>query len=599
MGYYFQFVALMLVLASAFWACGSDFVQIDFEVPMEYRDQVETVSIRIVTPSSIEPFTCEDVALGSVSTNVLIASTVSEVVSVDTGHIDVSGIPRNGTKLIIAMGLDNQALPIVAACAFLGDIEEPLTVKLDVEPSSVVVVPEIPFGEPFPDTLTITISDVFAQALADTLVQWTVVGPAPTEESQLATGQTRTDENGTAQLSFSPITQPGPMILDIDTRWERVSGENIAGFREPVPVLEENIAGDHTLARAIPTESRYQVGRIGPQGQPGFAALLLPQVEQAGHRVYLAYYDSDTREFRSAISSPIAGIFALGLITPASNQDQIIALSSTNWVDIRISSIPAVEVFSTPLTPPPGAAATAIFPASSCQNAPDVDAVLVASGTGLRTYDASRTEIAGLFSGEPATTRVLAAGCVADITGISTRTVVVRRDEQNIPTLLAGNSVVREGALEGVLTSGIGFAQTTPVLDTLLATDVSVQGTSVGRYQLLAGDDTVTGQLITQDDIASVPLSSQGGQLDGDNTVDIISLLNFGIASDFSETRTRIFVALGRLYEGARVVGISKEFRAVRPRLWIADFDRDSIDDVLIGAPGWFRVYLFGSTGSE
>ena len=74
--------------------------------------------------------------------------------------------------------------------------------------------------------------------------------------------------------------------------------------------------------------------------------------------------------------------------------------------------------------------------------------------------------------------------------------------------------------------------------------------------------------------------------------VDVIAILTFGEMNGL--TLYRRFISLGVDHDGGRLVGISNDTEALRPRLWLADFNQDGIDDILVGTPVGFIVYRMG-----
>ncbi len=590
---YLSVLACCLVFAG----CDGGFVSISFAVPDAYQDQVESVVIEVIVPPETDGFGCNDVAFGDISAETLSANTAAEITTVDQGQVSLEGIPREGTKLILARALDSQTQLVAAACAEVGEVSGTVSVTLEAEPATIVTATDVPLGRPLPSTVTVSAIDVLANPVRGAPVQWILATAAATASPSFSTGSSTTDDNGDAMVEVPAPSLAGPTLLDIDVRWERVPVASLQGFSAANEILSEAILdeGANLLGvRSIPTEFRYQVGQIGPAGEMGFAVLMLPKTGDLGPRVKLAYYDAAAPTgFRISTTPPIVGVYSLGLIR-SSGRDQVISISQSHWIEITPSPSGTANVDFTPLTPEAPGRAEAIVPVSSCDSKETTEVLAQFRDAPFHSYSAGGTETSSGFLVEPMGSRILASGCVGDVSGAEQRVLVFNPETDGLNRFLVDSDGIQQGTL-AVQNSGVGFAPSVgSTIARLLGTQLSIGGTFIGRYLIVKAATQTTAELTDQQDIASVSLSTAGGRVDADNTVDIISLINVGVADD--STRYRVFVALGLQYEGQPVIGITDELQGLRPRAWLVDFDQDGVDEMLIGSLDSARIFDLSST---
>ncbi len=288
-------------------ACTDPAVRVQFDVPADYRDQVESVELELLLPPPGAPFDCDDVAFREVSDDDLAAATVEQVLTRED-NAELSAIPRLGDKLFLARGLDGAGDAVVAACGQVGDIDSDTDLSLTGEPTAGVVLPLTEPGSPLVD-FTAGVFDIASRPLAGVATRWTVTGPA----DETSTGMATTDGMGRVMITPQAPALPGPIAVDVRPRWVRTTPPSLLAFRQPDPMLSTPLPGDATDSIV---EADLVVGRLGPNGEMGFAALG-PGANPVtgGRQVLVGYYDpTRTPPLHTATTSAILGAFALGVV---------------------------------------------------------------------------------------------------------------------------------------------------------------------------------------------------------------------------------------------------------------------------------------------
>ncbi|HTM23462.1 MAG TPA: hypothetical protein VL172_23225 [Kofleriaceae bacterium] len=561
--------------------CTDSAVHVDFDIPDDYRGDVDAVSLAVLVPAPAQPFDCEQLAFGEVDGDTVALATVQQSTTpIDEGGAPLAGIPRTGAKLFYARGLDAQDLPLVAGCSELDDVDGTAEVTIIGEPTAVLTLPAKDPGDPLPGEVTATVVDARGQPLIDAEVRFTVLGPAA-EDSD---GAAATDDRGRAVLAPQPPTLPGPQALDVRVRWNRVTTDSLLGFGAPPTWFATPIPGDSDdLASA---DATYAVGAIGPAGEPGFAALGRV-ASGGGKQVLLAWYDG--ADFVTVTSPTINGALAIGLVRGAADsRDRVVTLTATQWIEIDPAG-----TLDTHVSPDIGRPATRIVPAGNCTGQP-LDTILVSfSDDTLELFDAGRNVVSdATFTDLPSGARIAGSGCVS-ATGDADlhRTIAYSSGtaKLEIRTDLDGG---RSGQL-AALAQGVGFAPPLGGEAHLLASEVEVDGVRLSRWRLVPlGGDQLELEKVTDDGSVAPPLSTRGGDIDGDGQVDVVALLNFGDRD--AATLFRVRVTLAVPHQGGRLSGLSQSEALSKPRLLLHDFDGDAIDDVLIAAPDQATILKMG-----
>lgn len=562
-------------------ACGDPSIQVRFEVPERYRDDVEAVSLQVLVPPAAGMFDCDDIAFREVDSEVVNLATVQSLLTRDTGHIDLSGIPRLGPKLFFLQGLDAMDTPLVAACAEVGDITDDAAIDLVGEPTAVVALPPGDPGAPPPASFMVTVADSRGDPVRAIETRWTVTGPG----DEISTGSTNTDGNGRAMITPQAPALPGPLAVDVRPRWIRATPASLLAFTAPTTVFEAMLPGDADGDLSVSTEALYRVGRIGPNGEMGVAALG-PSTSpvSVGRIAYIAYYDPQASPpFRTATSARIPNAWALGMIS-VGDRDQLFTITGGAWIDIApdgtLSSLPA---------PHPGNAALLIADSGGC-SAPSGEVLAVFTDDSVRTFGPGGAAADSPFDDEPATSRLLATGCAAAADGEIYR--VAAYGENTLQVRLVAEMDEPRSGNATLLPAGIGF---TPALGDppyLLGTELSISGTEIVRYRLLALGARILGlEEMDRDATPTVPVSTGGGDFDGDGELDIAALIQFGESDRGTQFRT--LMALEVPHGSGRLLGMSARTEARRPRTFVADFDGDGLDELVVATPQTFAVVRF------
>lgn len=588
-----RWLVLASALAGLLAACTEPSIRVQLRLPDGVRvgagGDIRSATLRVLESSSIEPLSCDDIAFGTVSEDTIRARMLQEVTVRAGTDLDLVGIPRLGQKLFWVEALDAQQSPVVAGCESIGDIEGDAEITIVGQPTAVLTL-DAPttLGAPLPDSVPAFVTDSRGVPLSDIDVIWTVVGPGDIRIE----GTVRTD-NGVATITPEIPVFTGPTLLDVRARWQRTATPPIAGFQPAQVMFDDVLPGASDARGLVRTNALYTVGSIGPAGEMGFAALG-PPAEDTGERMaVIAYRDARATEnpFATVLSAPIAGATTIGRIR-RQGRDAVIVAAGLSWFELtlqgelsfvrtvgqvtrRLVSIGDCERDSTKLLAVTGAGA----------NEPDIIAVYDVSAQGVlqeRPDD--------LFALSSPTSQILGTGCVSQIGGSEVRTVVYNT---GIPerSLLADTE---PRTIAGQLSSYTGSVGFTPGFAsepaTVVATSIDTTGVTMSRYQLSVGEgDAVEPVLIGDDPSLTFLRNLRGGDMDGDGRADVIGLLDFGV-DDTGASQVRLQIALGTEYRGQRLIGVSQALPADDPQLYIADFDGDGADDVLVAGRAQVRI---------
>ena len=135
---------------------------------------------------------------------------------------------------------------------------------------------------------------------------------------------------------------PGPAGVDLQPSWARTPVERISGTTEPLGLPPTELEG---LAFA------YAVGKIGDQGEVGFAVFLFRPSEPMDPFVVERYICAQG----APISSTALEVGVLGVLEGQS-QDRVIVIGETSWTTIGPEG-PEVQNFS----PIPGTSPVSVF----------------------------------------------------------------------------------------------------------------------------------------------------------------------------------------------------------------------------------------------
>ncbi len=582
-----RFVTFSLI--AALWGCSDPTLQISFEVPEQYRADVDAVVLRILVPSEMVPFTCNQLAFQEVGEETVRNATTQTVTARDDLNLDLSEIPREGNKVLHLEGRNDENQPVVAGCIEVGVIEGQMNVGTVGEPVTVLTPDANDPGSRLPEDFQVDVADANMAVLPGAEVRWRVVGP----KGEQTTGTAMTDSNGTAELSPVMPIYAGPVIMDVRARWTQSKPAPIPGYRQPAGLGADDLEVAPIL-QANP-DAIYQVGRIGPNGEIGMAGLGVGEDEATQRKVKIGFYNPTSGTWVKRDAAIVPEALSLGMVTRG-GRDRIFTITSAGWIEIDPMTGPQPPVSA----PIPGVAHR-ILPLS-CGD--DIDHVLiqdVVNETVTVNANRIRVEGGGIFDqpGGANSPRVVGAGCVSeDITNNTYQTIALQvgATSANSVRLAADvdGTLLTSEALP-ILRSGLGYS---PARDEspayVLGTQFSVEGTTLNRYQLTnTGSGMISIGERDSDQTAGPPMSTAAGDVDGDGKLDVLALMNFGDGGD-GKTNYRIFISLGATHNGQHITGMSNLLSARRPRLWLADFNNDGYDDLVIGGTAGFAVLRMG-----
>jgi hypothetical protein len=537
-------------------------------------------TLSVLVPPQGDPFGCEELAFGAVDESLIQASTVEEVVLRSGSSGDLNAIPRKGDKVLLASAIASGGEQIVAGCVEQGLIEDDDSITINGELVTIAILPAFNPIDVSGRTTEVRITDVKGQPARGIEVRWTRTAPGAAPESSQAVSNAQ----GLVAIEVTPPPLPGPLAVDVNARWARSAPPVIVGFRNPDTMFADTLPNPSDSVSRNPDEI-YQVGRIGPNGEMGVAALGNPD-STPNRQAYLAYYNPAISAFTTVLSDPMpAVVSSLALITEG-DRDRVFTVSLTSSIEI----LPSGSLVVKPLGQTIGLVRR-FLPLGDCANPSDIQGALAVFLDGSsQGFDSAGAIASSPFGGAGAPGMPLTSGCLSS-DGELHRAVTYLSDQAI--TLVADLDVIRRGAL-AVVSSGMGYTQSSGSEEALLlATTISVEGTDIGRFRLLpVGSDKLNVELVTSDATLTFAQSTTSGDFDGDGLTDISAILVFGDTAEATEYR--IHISLGLEAATGRVAGVSSLKTGLRPRIFVRDFDADGHDDILIGSASSFEILSMG-----
>ncbi len=587
----------------ALTACTDRRVELSFELPRCtgdrppscYADRVDNIALRVLIPPTSVTVDCERLAFGEVDADTIAAATIEEVIARDPQL--ALEVPREGRKLFWFQANDSEGLAVAAACGEIATIDGEEHLDLSGEPATIVTSAPLSElgGAPFPASFPVAITDIDGFPVADAELRWTIVGPG----GQAGTGAERTSPAGVVNVEPVPPQAPGPAVLTVRSRWNRSSAPRFVGYEPSSVLFSANLPGDVDIGRIGDPDFLYVVGRIGPSGEPGFAAQGMPEQALIARpkQIMLGHWNGS--QFVTALSPSTDGVYTLGHVT-SGNRDVVVAINGNGWNEFAANG--SVSTSSSDLSLGPLERVTHLFSAGSCDSGQigSERIVAVTSAGGSAVLD----DGGGLVVGGPiddvaaaitaqgvSPENFLVTGCVAGTSDAAHPTLVFKTgDGIGFAAIM---DTTRLGTLP-IAAGGIGFSPAVGAeTPRLLATELSLNGTSLRRLRLTTvGTDRAAAETVDEDPTPVVPLSTAGGDVDGDGLTDIVAIL--GLSNPRAEVRFRLLIALGIEVDGQRIVGLSEEFSMQTPRLRLYDFDGDGDDDILLGGSTSLTILEMG-----
>lgn len=561
---------LLLLLSTS---CGDPRLTVVFDIGPEYRDSINNTAVRIYEPLVAAPFDCEALAFGEVDEDVLRLSLVSESSQLTMSLVPLGDIDRTAAKLFWVEGFDGEGRRLVTGCAELGEIDEDTELLVPAEPTKLVVADQqqsisVAMGGELQSPITLTVTDVNENPLEGAEIRWEIDGAGGSGSN----GVSVTDAEGIAQILPSLPTRPGPFVLDVATRWAEVEPPVVTGFVTP----------EAEVAFLPGSVYDYRPGRVGPNGEAGFAALI--DGDLLGYKVAYVYANA-AGELQTRISQTINVVApVLGVIVSqmAGARDRAIVIGVDEWVEVETDGALTPRSY---VAPDPGITPLGVYMSGPCEpgSAPQVFVYYVEDFVGI--YD--DTGQGNAFRGR---LDVIASGCVTNSTGEAIRVLVGR---ESLGDLGVGVYTEIDGSLYGAfwLALNIGIAVTPRIggESLLIGTQIEVNDIVVSRFSVHAEVGTSTPSVSLEgrglDSPTGLPIYSAGGDLDGDAALDIISLIERPQVDITDPRRYALWAALGRERQGERINGdFDLPTVGLRdPKMMVVDIDSDGTDDVIVG----------------
>lgn len=572
--------ALAVCLAIHLTACSEPSIGVQFQIPADYRSEVESAVLRVLEPTGPESFGCDDVAFDRITEDTRQASLRQEVAVRAGTSLDLVGIPRLGDKLFWVQGLDADNQPVLAGCQAFGEITGQASVTVIGEPTTVVTTDLLsPVGAPLPDNVELFVTDTRGQPLDDVDIEWTLV--TASDPWQTGMGRTRA---GVVEVTPPRPAVAGPALLDIRARWQQVALPPISGFEPVEPILQVGLPGIGDGQGTSRTDALYTVGPIGPAGQMGFAALGPVGQTDNQRQVLFGYHDeSADPPFRLVTSDAINNLAVFASIARMSRgvRDAVVVSSGALSYEVR----PDGQVVALGTMGGPSNVVKKLLQAGSCERDSDMLLATVAPLGGgddtLIAIDAQGDPVASPFTAAAPSIAPLGAGCISGIDDQLYRTAVFHA-EGPVRPFVADIDGPRLGEVVSFAGS-VGFIRKigeSPAA--LLGVSIDIDGASIARYQLALGaQNELEPLLIAEDPSLTFVRAMGGGDIDGDERPDVAALLDFGL-DDQLRNRTRLQLVMGTEYLGQRLLGVSQELAGTDPQLSLADFDGDGTDDLLL-----------------
>jgi len=570
----------LLPLATlALISCGDPSLEVSILVPDDYQAKVQSATLAVVVPPQGAPFTCDDVAFGAASDEDVRANTVEEIALRGQSRAELSAIPREEEKLLIARAFDEEGVEVVAGCTEYGLIDTNAHIQINGEVVTLASIPEFDPLEVVERETEVRITDVYGQRLRGISVRWTTTAPGLSPVSDTA----NSNAQGVVLVRVGQVPLPGPVAVDVRARWARSEPPIITGFRNPPLLFEGSLprAGDANVRNP---DEIYQVGRVGPNGEMGLVAMGTPDALLA-RTAYIAYYDTTNNVVRTQVSDPLPpAALSLALLTDGT-REHIYTTTTTDVIEILNDG----SLVSTPLSGTI-AAIRRFLAIGSCSDPDAVEALLSVSLTGATQAIQGGQFVSSVFAGNPSLGTPIASGCVS--VGTTLRRAVVYANTQDV-TVLVDVDGPRQTTLP-IVPAGVTFSQASSAEDALLlGTTLGIEGTDIVRYRMVPVDpDKIDVEIVTSDATPTFAQSTATGDFDGDGLGDVAAVLVFGDNGD--ATSYRIYMALGLESAGGRLVGITGNKEGQRPRIFVRDFDGDGHDDMLIGSNESYEVFSMG-----
>ncbi len=542
---------------------------------------VASSSLQVFQPAAVDLFDCEDLAFSEVNAGVLQASLVMEVTSCVEGSEELlRDIDRLAPKVLLAQAFDRSGNLVVVACAELVEISGKRLVVLAGEPATDVKFQRDEFqdwtlgGMGLPKDIGLDVTDAQSRPVADVAMRWRTVGPA----GRGFDGSLTTGSDGMAHFSPRAPDAPGPATLEILARWQRTPLPLIKGFKKPQVI---SVSLPEAQIRDI------QAGRIGPDGQWGFAALSACDQQPTTQCLSYAYYTDPQalhQVFQVAIDQQGGDRGILLAVVPGVTRDRVIVVSKELWLELDPSGQHMISHDYEPV----GFEPVAVYPGGFCPPVERQEYVLVGFGDGsLWVYSPDghvlndeNNPFSELDSPGPG----FRSGCVADQTDQAHRLLIGPDNDQTRWKIHMEFNLQALSFTWQATWSGVDFCPAVgsePAM--LLVSRLGANSPEISRLRIrnLPGTVGINLEEVSSVSILAVPEAIAAGDMDGDGKADVVGLFPLrntgGYEGYFAQT------VLGFEYRNKPISGMLPIGPAQEPpKLWLADIDNNGLDDLAV-----------------
>jgi hypothetical protein len=579
-----------LALLGACLGCGEASLSVVFEVPRRFADEVRSSQVRLLRPPSGATFDCAALAWGELSDDAVRLSLERQVGVAEGERAPLSDVDRTARKIVLAEALGADGAVLARGCAEVDEILGQAEVRIAGEPVPRLALATsatvgLDLGEGRAVRIEARVRDRFDVPLDGIEVEWRRADPT----GRLARGMASSERGGRARLDAEAPRVPGPFRVEVRARWMDQAPLLVSGFVRPPP--ESGVLGGRARD--------YRTGRVGPNGEPGVAALLASGPGQS--RVARVYRDGSGALVES-MSAVIGGADAtLGLIErPGEGSDRPVVITTDGWWEIQ----PSGEALERPAYRPPASEgprrAVGFNPCDG--SAPEL---LVVYGEGRAiVHRADGTRGPGFRD----TLDVVAAGCVENELGAPVRLMVAAQPSLQFRLVAEARADLYwiRGwlALPDGVSIGPGVGDQPSVL---IGSQLDLDDIVVSRAAVRVDGERFELAPRATNRPPAYPLATRGGDFDGDGELDTMSIVERLARDPRTPPTLALWAVYGegdaspRLAGAADLVGGPGPTGFVDPDLLVVDLDRDGRDDVVIGErmpednrPSQIVVYSMG-----
>jgi hypothetical protein len=570
-------------------ACADPKLRVTFDIPERFRSEVQQTQLQIFEPSAGDSFGCDALAFGEVSADRLQGSLVYEATLEEENDASLSGINRRARNVLLAQGLDSNGQAIVKGCAEVGDFSSDVSLTLQGEPAAQIQTSpdnKLLNADGVPQEISLRATDCFDLPLDGIEARWVVMGGKGETFSNSLTA----DPDGNIQFTPSPFPAlPGPVSLKISVRWQRAPVPILRGFQT---LQTLSAAAWPSGERGMLTPPDFVVGRIGPNGEMGFSGILDPSGASTTIEVGFAYLSMPNRELNIQtipLDEDPNGPMEMYLLGIASfdDRDVLLVLSPGNW---RVL-VPGSQTSTWEEHPFSDQLPTSLLPYGNCP-ASASEGLILAISPGSSTVYTSKGEVPlsqPNLDPDLLLKNIIASGCVGDRNGVEHRILVYTLEEAGPGEIFTGNGAF-DVAVDGRAAFRwdsdlvqIGFSRKRGTnLASLVAVERGLDNMEIVRLQLGPLSQTNWSE-VDRVALFTSPVSFGTGDLDGDGTLDIVTLLQFHLFGIIPFDPYILHTILGIDFQGKRLAG-ELELKGT-PKLYVEDFDGNGADDILVISP--------------